>query len=114
MFTPERCEESGLVDQVSDWGAVLDRLAKLGVLDDDTEEFSRVGLIDYVERPLNSKILILSLTEAGGDKIAIVYVEGAIVDGWGDDGTSVGGDEIASRIREIWKDDDYKGLVVYG
>ena len=45
MFTPERCEETGLVDQVSDWGAVLDRLAKLGVLDDDTEEFSRVGLI---------------------------------------------------------------------
>ena len=112
MFTPERCEESGLVDQVSDWGAVLDRLAKLGVLDDDTEEFSRVGLIDYVERPLNSKMSDPSLTEAGGDKIAIVYIEGAIIDGWGDDGTSVGGDEIASRIRKIWKDDDYKGLVV--
>lgn len=112
MFTPERCEESGLVDQVSDWGAVLDRLAKLGVLDDDTEEFSRVGLIDYVERPLNSKMSDPSLTEAGVDKIAIVYIEGAIIDGWGDDGTSVGGDEIASRIRKIWKDDDYKGLVV--
>ena len=112
MFTPERCEESGLVDQVSDWGTVLDRLAKLGVLDDDTEEFSRVGLIDYVERPLNSKKSDPSPTEAGGDKIAIVYIEGAIIDGWGDDGTSVGGDEIASRIRKIWKDDDYKGLVV--
>ena len=112
MFTPERCEESGLVDQVSDWGTVLDRLSKLGVLDDDIDEFSRVGLIDYVERPLNSKKSDPSLTEAGGDKIAIVYIEGAIIDGWGDDGTSVGGDEIASRIRKIWKDDDYKGLVV--
>jgi protease-4 len=112
MFTPERCEESGLVDQVSDWGTVLDRLSKLGVLDDDTDEFSRVGLIDYVERPLNSKKSDPSLTEAGGDKIAIVYIEGAIIDGWGDDGTSVGGDEIASRIRKIWKDNDYKGLVV--
>ena len=112
MFTPERCEETGLVDQISDWGAVLDRLAKLGVLDDDTEEFSRVGLIDYVERPLNPPESDLSLAEAGGDKIAIVYVEGAIVDGWGDDGTSVGGGEIASRVRKIWKDEDYKGLVV--
>ena len=112
MFTPERCEETGLVDQISDWGAVLDRLSKLGVLDDNTDEFSRVELIDYVERPLNAPNSNLSLSESGGDKIAIVYVEGAIVDGWGDDGTSVGGDEIASRIREIWKDEDYKGLVL--
>ena len=37
-------------------------------------------------------------------KIAVVYVEGAIVDGWGDDGVSVGGDEIARRIRKIRKD----------
>ena len=112
MFTPERCEETGLVDQISDWGAILDRLSKLGVLDDNTDEFSRVELIDYVERSLNPPNSNLSLSESGGDKIAIVYIEGAIVDGWGDDGTSAGGDEIASRIREIWKDEDYKGLVI--
>ena len=53
-----------------------------------------------MERPLNPQNADLSLAEAGGDKIAIVYVEGAIVDGWGDDGTSVGGDEIASRSKE--------------
>lgn len=112
MFTPERCEQIGLVDQVSDWGSVLDRLSKLGVLNDETDEFSRVGLIDYVERPLNSKKSDLSPYGASGNKIAIVYIEGAIIDGWGDDGRSVGGDEIASRIRKIWKDDDYKGIVV--
>ena len=40
-------------------------------------------------------------------------MEGAIVDGWGDDGVSVGGDEIARRIRKIRKDpDDYKAIVL--
>ena len=40
-------------------------------------------------------------------------MEGAIVDGWGDDGSSVGGDEIARRIRKIRKNkDDYKAIVL--
>ena len=46
-------------------------------------------------------------------KIAIIYVEGAIVDGWGDNGASVGGDEIARRIRKIRKKpDSYKAIVL--
>ena len=46
-------------------------------------------------------------------KIAILYVEGAIVDGWGDNGESVGGDEIARRIRKIRKKpDSYKAIVL--
>ena len=46
-------------------------------------------------------------------KIAVVYVEGAIVDGWGDDGESVGGDEVARRIRKIRKESDsYKAIVL--
>ena len=47
------------------------------------------------------------------DKIAVVYIEGVIVDGWGDDGKSVGGDEVASRIREIRKkNDSYKAIIL--
>jgi protease-4 len=42
----------------------------------------------------------------------VVYVEGAIIDGMGDDGISVGGKEIAKRIREVSNDDNFKGLVL--
>ena len=41
-----------------------------------------------------------------------MYVEGAIVDGFVDDGLSVGGDELAARIREIRKSDEYKAIVL--
>ena len=50
--------------------------------------------------------------EIKGAQIAVVYVEGAIVDGMGDDGISVGGGEIAKRIREVSKDDSFKGLSI--
>ena len=48
----------------------------------------------------------------GVPKVAVLYVEGTITDGWNDDGFSVGGNEIADRIREIRRDSQYKALVV--
>jgi protease-4 len=48
-----------------------------------------------------------------GQKIAIIYVEGAIVDGTVDDGQNVGGDQIARRIRKIRKETEtYKAIVL--
>ena len=37
----------------------------------------------------------------GTPKVQVVYVEGSIVDGWGDDGNMVGGHEIASHVRGL-------------
>ena len=45
-------------------------------------------------------------------KIHVVYVEGSIVDGWGDDGNAVGGHEIASRLRQTRADHDCKAVVL--
>ena len=111
LLSPEVCKQVGLVDQVSSYGEMLDRLKTLGKEDRDTEEFARVKLIDYVDRPLSSSD-IEGKEENKGAQIAVVYVEGAIMDGMGDDGVSVGGGEIAKRIREVSKDDSFKGLVL--
>ena len=99
------------MDQVSSYSEMLDRLKTLGKEDRDTEEFARVKLIDYLDRPLSSSD-IEGKEENKGAQIAVVYVEGAIMDGMGDDGISVGGGEIAKRIREVSKDDSFKGLVL--
>lgn len=111
LFSAESCKENGLTDAVTPYGQILDRLVELGVEDEESEEFAHVELIDYVDRhqPSNDTDSIDEIKEA---KLAIVYVEGTIVDGWGDDGFSVGGDEIAQRIREVWKNDDFKGLIL--
>ena len=110
LWKPKEAVSEGLVDRVDDFGGVIERLIELGAEEEESNTFAQIDFGDYVERlrpnPLDES--------GGGDpKIAVVYVEGAIVDGWGDDGVSVGGDEIARRIRKIRKDpDSYKAIVL--
>jgi len=111
LFPPDLCQEMGLADFITPYGEMLDKLLELGIEDEDSEEFAHVDLIDYVERP-QSTVDQESVEANGKSKIALIYIEGTIMDGWGDDGLSVGGDEIAQRVREISRDDDYKAIVM--
>ena len=100
LFPPDLCKGKGLTDFITPYGEMLDKLLELGIEDEDSEEFAHVDLIDYVERP-QLPVQKESAQGKGKSKIALIYIEGTIMDGWGDDGLSVGGDEIAQRIREI-------------
>ena len=109
LWKPNDAATQGLVDRVDDFGGVIERLIELGSKDEEGNTFAQVEFGDYVERLRPSP-----LDDDGEDqKIALVYVEGAITDGWGDDGQSVGGDEISRRIRGIRKNkDEYKAIVL--
>ena len=102
--------ERGLVDFVSPYDRLMDILAERGRINKDSKEFSRVSLLKYVDRsasdPRAEKVF------SSDKKVAVVYVEGAIVDGRIDDGLSAGGNEIAARVREIRNDSDFKALVL--
>jgi protease-4 len=111
LLEPDQANEWGLVDFVSPWDQMLDRLESQGKLDPDSGEYSNVSLLDYLDRP-SSPSALEEKKDNGIPKVAVLYVEGAITDGWGDDGFSVGGNEIVDRIREIRKDSQYKALVV--
>ena len=79
-------------------------------VEEEENTFAQIGLGDYLERLRPNS---LAEVEDGERKIALVYVEGAITDGWGDNGESVGGDEIARRIRKIRKTpESYKAIVL--
>lgn len=104
FLQPSQARELGLVDSLSTYGEVIDRMSELGE-EDEEEGFVRIGLMDYIgrEKSLDRKT----------PKVAVLYVEGTIVDGWVDDGMSVGGSKIAARIRKIRTDrDQYKALVL--
>ena len=111
LLEPHQAVKIGLVDSVSPYDQMLDLLLKRGAIDSDTKEYSRVQLPDFVDRP-NTPKEAESAKDNGNPKIAVLYVEGSIVDGWADDGLSVGGNGIADRIREIRKDPQYKALVM--
>ena len=111
LLNPDKCIEIGLVDFAIPYADVLDKLIVKGVEDEESSEFAKIKLIDYVDRK-NSLSDLDSANDSDFSKVAVLYIEGTIVDGWGDDGMSVGGDEIAKRIREIRKNPNYKALVL--
>ncbi len=52
------------------------------------------------------------LGERGSDNVvAVLYLEGEIVDGWGEL-TNIGGDRFAAELRDLRKDDDVKAVVL--
>jgi len=109
LWKPGAAVARGLVDRIDDFGGVIDRLIELGAAEKEENTFAQVEFGEYLERmrpnPLEE--------DEDGQKIAIIYVEGAIVDGTVDDGQNVGGDKIARRIRKIRKDNDtYKAIVL--
>lgn len=111
LLEPEQAVALELVDSIAPYDQMLDQLLRRGSLDSDRNEYSRVYLHDFVDRPKTPKEADFK-KENGKPKVAVVYVEGSIVDGWADDGFSVGGNEIADRIREIRQDPQYVALVI--
>ena len=111
LFEPNQANEQGLVDFISPRDQMLDRLESQGKLNPDSGEYANVSLLNYLDRPTNPSTMEEKKNN-GIPKVAVLYVEGAITDGWSDDGLSVGGSEIADRIREIRLDSQYKALVI--
>jgi protease IV len=111
LFEPTQANEKGLVDFISPRDQMLDRLESQGKLNPDSGEYANVSLLNYLDRPTNPSAMEEKKNN-GIPKVAVLYVEGAITDGWSDDGLSVGGSEIADRIREIRLDSQYKALVI--
>ena len=110
LWKSKDAKKAGLVDRIDDLGGVIERLIALGAEEEKENTFVQLDFGTYLERLRPNP-----LDEVNDDdpKIAIIYVEGAIVDGWGDNGASVGGDEIARRIRKIRKKpDSYKAIVL--
>ena len=108
LWQPEEALRTGLIDRVEDYGGVLDYLVEIGNYDEDSDTYANITLGKFIGQEIDFS----NLSDEDKDKVALVYVEGAIVDGFVDDGLSVGGDELAARIREIRKSDEYKAIVL--
>jgi protease-4 len=77
--------------------------SKLGL--SETASVSSVTLDKYMNAPSKEK------SAAGKDKIAIIYAQGNVIDGEGDD-RSVGGDRFAKAIRKAREDKNVKAIVL--
>jgi protease-4 len=104
LLSAQEAKSKGLIDQIAYWDEVLAKLTSLSAKEQQT--FRQIDLASY------SDVAVKSVPEkSSANKIAVVYAEGAIVNG---DGTfeTVGGDRFSRELRKIRNDDEVKAVVL--
>jgi protease-4 len=96
-------KSNGLVDTIAYQDQVFTDLKKLTGKNEKDKTFTKISLGDYAEVPGKSL--------DSDRKIAIVYAEGEIVNGSGDNG-QVGGDNFAKIFSKIRQNDQIKAVVL--
>jgi protease-4 len=107
---PESAHDAKLVDKLAYFGDVLDDLGKVAPSSSYAEiplPFKQVAIGDYVG--MSTPKLVGE--RSNSNVIAVLYLEGEIVDGWGDL-TNIGGDRFAAEIRQLRRDDKVKAVVL--
>src|SRR5690606_35228741 len=99
---PEDAKKYGFVTDLLYKHQVISKIKDtLGI--DAKKDIPVVSLLDY-----NNKA---SAGEAGGDRIAVLYGYGEIIDGEGIEG-QIGGDKLSRELRELRLDDKVKAIVM--
>ena len=97
----------GLIDRVAYADEVAADLKKLTDSNPQEQTFRKISLRDYAQVSEKSA----SDEQNSNQKVAVVYAEGEIVDGKGQDG-EVGGDRFAKIFSKLRQDDNVKAIVL--
>jgi protease-4 len=116
FIMPTLALESGIVDKLAYRDEVIDTLKARTGRKGQKEPFKQVKFASYAESLGDDEPELPATPEkpAGGSqdgRIAVVYAEGAIVDGRGEFG-EVGGERFAREIRRLRQDADVKAIVL--
>jgi len=106
LFSPDRALEEGLVDKVAYFDELLGDLIKLvGTDEENPDSFAQVSLNRYLEEMEADED-----DASGSHRIAVIYAEGEIVDGFSE--SEIGGDRLAAELREVRLDGDIDAVVL--
>jgi protease-4 len=103
IYNAEKAKSLKLIDGILQRDELITELRKLGVgADESGTSFRQISLAKYAHK--------VQLPHRG-ERIAIVYAEGEIVDGWGGN-DSIGGDRLARDLRELRADPRLRAVVL--
>lgn len=94
-----------LVDQVAYRDVIIEQLKKETNVTEKTESFKQVDLAYY------AKSAVTKPSNLGSGEVAIVYAEGEIVEGEGDQ-ADIGGARFAREIRRLREDSNVKAILL--
>lgn len=104
LIRPESALKARLIDRLAYRDEVLAQLKKATGVTDPADPFKQITLSDYTHSLPARKV-------NHGHTIAVIYAEGAIVDGEGEN-QEVGGERFARELRALRQDDDVKAIVL--
>lgn len=100
-------KQEKLIDRIAYFDEVASDLRKMTGSGGGDKSFRQISISDYAGVPGSG----IGAERSSRNKIAVVYAEGSIVDGMGEEG-QVGGDRFAKIIRKIRQDSDVKAVVL--
>ncbi len=104
LLTPQEAKDAKIVDQLVYNDQMIDDLKKITGEDGESKSFKQISLANYIE----------TVDMDGGkkgDRVAVIYASGEIVNGQGGPG-AIGGDSLSRQLRKIRQDDDIKAVVL--
>lgn len=101
---PYAAQQAGLVDEVAHRDIALEVLRERLALEED-DKIPQISLADYAKSNPKEKDYNIK------NKVALIYAEGAIVDGKGGPG-GIGDDKYVEYIKEARKDERVKAIVL--
>jgi protease-4 len=104
--------QAKLVNRVAYRDEVIDELKARTGRKDSSKAFKQVALVDYIGQ-MDEPVVPERNGQGGASvgRVAVVYAEGTIVDGGGEDG-QIGGVRFAREIRRLRQDPDVKAIVL--
>lgn len=106
ILTADQAKQSGLVDRVGYFDEVLSKLKQLTGSRSSDRTFTQISLVKYADENESDRT-----ARSSGNKIAVVYAQGDIVDGEGS-AAQVGGDRFARELRKLRQDNKIKAVVL--
>jgi len=111
LYLAGDAKDKKLVDKLAYLDEMIEELEKAGDYDARNDTFRQVSLVTYARRLAEDRDLASTSVFTSGNRIAVVYAEGEIVDGGSGDDT-VGGDDLASDLRTLRGDKNVKAVVL--
>ena len=112
LIRPEAAKAGKLVDRIAYRDELIDDLKAKTGRKDSKQSFKQIALASYAKQmPDHREPGKGGMSITHGDKIALVYAEGAIVDGDGEVG-EIGGAKFSRELRTLRQDENIKAIVL--
>lgn len=112
LIRADAAKAAKLVDRIAYRDEVIDELKAATGRKGSKESFKQINLASYAHvAPDRTDVTRKGVMPSRGNHIALVYAEGAIVDGEGEPG-EIGGVKFARELRQLRQNDNIKAIVL--